>query len=48
MQEGFHNQDKIAPIEEISLSEEELQVGEITKQPEKLSGHESVFVVKTD
>jgi len=45
MQEGFHNQDKIAPIEEISLSEEELQVGEITKQPEKLSGHESVFVV---
>lgn len=45
MQEGFHKQDKIAPIEEISLSEEELRVGEITKQPEKLFGHESVFVV---
>ncbi|MFA6273025.1 MAG: hypothetical protein WC673_00830 [Candidatus Paceibacterota bacterium] len=45
MQEGFHKQDNIAPIEGISLSEEELLAGEITKRPEKLFGHESVFVV---
>ena len=45
MQKGFYKQDKVAPTEGISLSEEELQVGEITKQPEKLFGHKSVFVV---
>lgn len=45
MQKGFHKQNNIAPIEGISLSEEELQVGEITKQPEKLFGHKSVFIV---
>ena len=44
MQEGFNKQDNIKPIEGISLSEE-LRVGKITKQPEKLFGHESVFVV---
>jgi len=46
MQKKFHRQDNITPIEEISLSEEELQTGEITKQPEKLLGHESIFVVE--
>src|SRR3989344_5967351 len=45
MREGFNKQDTLPPVEEISLSEDEFQVGEITKQPEKLSGHESVFVV---
>lgn len=45
MIEGFNKQDNAAPIEENSLSEEEFQVGEITKQPKKLPGHESVFVV---
>ena len=45
MREGFNKQDTLPPVEEISLSEDEFQVGEITKQPEKMPGHESVFVV---
>ncbi|MEK7202666.1 MAG: hypothetical protein AAB669_04035 [Patescibacteria group bacterium] len=45
MQKGFNKKDNIALIEGTPSSEEELQVGEITTQPEKLFGHESVFVV---
>jgi hypothetical protein len=46
MQKKIHKKDNIASIEEIFLSEEELQLGKITKRPEKLLGHESVFIVE--
>ena len=47
MREEFYKNGSITPSEGTLLSEEEgLQVGEITKPPEKLFGHENVFVVE--
>ncbi|PIQ66346.1 MAG: hypothetical protein COV96_02005 [Candidatus Zambryskibacteria bacterium CG11_big_fil_rev_8_21_14_0_20_42_18] len=45
MRKGFYKEKSVAPNEEFSLYEEELRVGEISRQPEKLPGHESVFIM---